>query len=489
MAGKNVVVIGAGLGGLTAAVKLREAGHNVTVLEQNDQVGGTWAQNTYPGCACDVPVSLYQLSFAQSHSWTRLYPQQAEIQSYAEELADRFQLRSHIKLSDGVKSAVWDEENTNWTVTTKSGEVYKCDAVIGALGQLNRPFWPSIDGKQEFDGAVMHSAEWDHNADLTGKRVGVIGSAASAVQLIPEVAKVASHVSVFQRSANWMVPRNDRAIPPEEMALLATEPDVALEFAATNRRLIYENAEYFFWQAFSWTPEGRASFTRQAMDHLEAQVSDPELRKKLTPDYPIGCRRILICDDFYPCLQKDHVDLVTDPISRITHTGIETKDGTHREFDVLVFATGFETTGWHWSVDIVGAGGQSIEQIWTEGPEAYLGVTVHGFPNFFVLYGPNTNLGHNSITFMLERQVEYAVKALEELERAGAKAMAPRREAQDAFNAQLQADLIKTSWADPTCNSWYKTDDGRITQNWSGHTRAYADAVAEVKLEDYELTS
>ena len=488
MTGKNVVVIGAGLGGITAAVKLREAGHSVTVLEKNDLVGGTWAQNTYPGCACDVPVALYQLSFALSHSWTRLYPQQAEIQAYAEELVDRFQLAPHIKLSDAVDSAVWDEAAAKWTVTSEAGHVYEADAVIGALGQLNRPFWPDIEGKQDFSGAMMHSAGWDHEVDLAGKRVGVIGSAASAVQLIPEVAKIAAHVSVFQRSPNWIVPRNDRAIPPEEMALMATVPDVALEFAATNRRLIYENAEHFFWQAFSWTPEGRAHFTRQAMDHLDAQISDPELREKLIPDYPIGCRRALICDDYYPCLEEDHVDLVTDHIARITPSGIETKDGAHREFDVLIFATGFETTGWHWSVDVVGSGGQSIEQAWSNGPEAYLGVTVHGFPNFFVLYGPNTNLGHNSITFMLERQVEYAVKALEALDGAGAKAMAPSRAAQEAFNAQLQADLKKTTWADPACNSWYKTEDGRITQNWSNHTRAYAEATADVKLEDYELT-
>ncbi len=488
MAGKDVVVIGAGLGGLTAAIKLREVGHSVTVIEQNARVGGTWAQNTYPGCACDVPVSLYQLSFAQSHSWTRLYPQQPEIQAYAEELVDRFQLSQHIKLSDGAETAIWNEERAKWTVTTQDGYEHECDAVIGALGQLNRPFWPNIDGKDDFAGAMMHSAEWDHKVDLKGKRVGVIGSAASAVQLIPEVAEIADHVSVFQRSANWIIPRNDRAIPPEEMALLATEPDIAFEFAATNRRLIYENAEYFFWQAFSWTEEGRASFTRQAMDHLDAQIADPELRAKLVPDYPIGCRRVLICDDYYPCLEKPHVDLVTDRISRINSAGIETVDGAQRDFDVLVFATGFETTGWHWSVDVVGQGGNSIEQVWAEGPEAYLGVTVHGFPNLFVLYGPNTNLGHNSITFMLERQVEYAVKALEALERSGAKAMSPSRAAQTLFNEKLQADLKGTSWADPSCNSWYKTEDGRITQNWSGHTRAYADAVSKVVLEDYELT-
>lgn len=488
MGGKNVVVIGAGLGGLTAAIKLREAGHQVTILEQSDRVGGTWAQNTYPGCACDVPVALYQLSFAQSHNWTRLFPQQPEIQAYAEEIVDRFQLQPCLNLSEGAREARWDAAAHEWNVKTNNGREIKADAVIGALGQLNRPFWPEIEGRDTFTGAVMHSAAWDHSVDISGKRVGVIGSAASAVQLIPEVAKSAAHVSVFQRSPNWMIPRNDRAIPPEEMALMATNLDVALEFAATNRRLIYENADHFFWQAFSWTPEGRAAYTRQAMDHLEAQVTDEELRRKLTPDYPIGCRRVLICDDFYPCLQQDHVDLVTDHIESITATGVRTKDGTEREFDILVFATGFETTGWHWSVDVIGQSGRSIADTWKSGPEAYLGITVNDFPNFFVLYGPNTNLGHNSITFMLERQVEYAVKALDALGASGAKAMVPRRSAQDAFNAKLQADLAGTSWADPACNSWYKTSDGRITQNWSDHTRAYAAAVSEVELADYELS-
>lgn len=489
MAGKNVVVIGAGLGGLTAAVKLMEAGHTVTILEQNDRVGGTWAQNTYPGCACDVPVALYQLSFAQSHNWSRLFPQQPEIQAYAEELVERFQLKSSLHLSEGAERAVWSETDRAWKVSTVNGRELKADAVIGALGQLNRPFWPEIAGLNEFSGPMMHSAAWDHSVDFNGKRVGVIGSAASAVQLIPELAKTASHLSVFQRSANWMIPRNDRAIPPEEMALMATNLDVALEFASTNRRLIYENAEHFFWQAFSWTPEGRAAFTRQAMDHLEAQVEDPELRAKLTPDYPIGCRRVLICDDFYPCLAEPHVDLVTDHIDRITPDGVLTQDGASRDFDILVFATGFETTGWEWSVDIVGQSGRSISDTWSDAPEAYLGITVADFPNLFVLYGPNTNLGHNSITFMLERQAEYVVSAMTALEGAGAKAMAPRVSAQKAFNEKLQADLASTSWADPACNSWYKTGDGRITQNWSGHTRAYADAVAEVKLDDYELIS
>ncbi|MAN45327.1 MAG: NAD(P)/FAD-dependent oxidoreductase [Alphaproteobacteria bacterium] len=484
---KHIVIIGAGLGGLTAAIKLQEAGYSYTILEQGDRVGGTWAQNTYPGCACDVPVALYQLSFAQSMNWSRIYPQQPEIQAYAEEITDRFQLRPHLHLNEGAEKAVWNEDTRKWTVTSTTGDTYEADAVIGALGQLNRPFWPDIPGKDSFNGAIMHSAEWDHSVDLKGKRIAIIGSAASAIQIIPEVAKVCANVGVFQRSPNWVVPRNDRFISPEEKAMMMTQPEKAIEFAEINRRLIYENSDYFFWQAFEWTPEGRAAFTRQATDHLHNQVEDEDLRKKLTPDYPVGCRRILISDDYFTTLTKPHVDLITDGIDAIVPEGIRTKDGAVHEYDVIAFATGFETTGWRWSVDVIGRDGVSITDKWQDGPEAYLGITVADYPNLFILYGPNTNLGHNSITFMLERQVEYTIQALQKLDETGAAAMSPRQEIQDAFNKGLQKQLGKTVWADPACNSWYKTGSGKITQNWASHTRAYADIVAEVKLEDYDL--
>lgn len=487
MPDKHIVIIGAGLGGLTAAIKLQEAGYDFTILEQADRVGGTWAQNTYPGCACDVPVAAYQLSFAQSMNWTRVYPQQPEIQAYAEEITDRFQLRPNLRLNEAAEKAVWDEGTKKWTVTTAKGDTLEADAVIGALGQLNRPFWPDIPGKDSFNGPVMHSAEWDHSVELEGKRIGIVGSAASAVQIIPEVAKTCAQVGVFQRSPNWVIPRNDRFIAPEEMALMFTIPDKAMEFAEMNRKLIYENADYFFWQAFEWTPEGRAHFTRLATDHLQEQVPDEEMRKKLTPDYPVGCRRILISDDYLTTLMEPNVDLVTDHIAEIVPEGIKTVDGQVHEYDVIAFATGFETTGWRWSVDVVGRNGVTIADQWDDGPEAYLGITVNGFPNLFVLYGPNTNLGHNSITFMLERQVEYTILALQALEEKGAAALVPTEAAQEAFNKDLQEKLSKTVWADPACNSWYKTGSGKITQNWGGHTRAYADAVAEVKLEDYEL--
>ncbi len=488
MANKRVAIIGAGLGGLCAAIKLREAGYgDILLLDRNPRVGGVWHENTYPGCACDVPVSLYQFSFAHSIQWTQTFPGSHEVQAYAEELVDTFQLGPYLRLGMEVVRAEWLEDSRVWHLTTGDGTVLECDAVIGALGQLNRPKWPEIEGIDRFAGASMHSARWDHSVSMAGKRVGVIGTAASAVQLIPEVAKEAAQLTVYQRTPNWIVPRRNENISREEVALFLTESEAIMELGAMNRHLIWANADHFFWQAFSWTPEGRAAYTRIAQDHLAAQVTDPALREKLTPDYPVGCKRILFCDDFYPTLLMDTVDLVTDPIARIRPEGVETADGTVHAHDVLVYATGFDTTDWHWSVDVRGRRGQSLNEQWARSPEAYLGITVTDYPNFFVLYGPNTNLGHNSITFMLERQVEYVVKLLEKMDSVAARALMPTAAAQSRFNAELQKELAKTVWADPQCASWYKNEEGRITQNWSSHTRAYAAATKDVDLDDYEI--
>ncbi len=485
MSGKpSVAVIGAGLGGLCAAIRLKEAGFSdIVILEKAGKVGGTWRDNSYPGCACDTPVAMYQFSFAPSLGWSHIYPRAAEVQRYAEFLADNFNLRPHLKFGTETTEARWDETKSVWRLKTGAGETIEVDAIVPALGQLNRPTIPEIEGRARFAGPSFHSARWDHSVDLAGKRVGVIGSAASAVQLIPEIAKVAGEVTVFQRTPNWVIPRLDRPITEEEKALMMTEPQIA----QLGREQIYASADYLFWQVFSWTKEGRAAYTRVALNHLEEQVPDPELRKKLTPDYPIGCKRILITDDFYPALMRPNVSLVTDRIARLTEKGTETVDGTERDFDVIVYATGFETTGWHWSMDVVGRDGRRLDDVWSEAPEAYLGIATAGFPNMFMLYGPNTNLGHNTITFMIERQVEYAVKALGEMHRAGARSIEVTKAAQDRFNRDLQAALAKTTWADPGCRSWYKTADGRITQNWSSHTRDYAKATANVALADYTL--
>lgn len=477
----RAVIIGAGLGGICAGVHLRRAGiDDFTIIERENEPGGTWRDNTYPGCACDVPVLLYQFSFAPSLQWRHVFPRAPEMKRYVNDVIDNFGLRSHLRGGDGAASARWDDQRCRWTVRTQQGAEFDTEAVIVALGQLNRPMLPEIEGRDSFAGPAFHSARWDHSVPLEGKRVGVIGCAASAVQLIPEVAKVAGHLTVFQRTPNWLLPRMDREISQEEMALLVTAPHVA-ELA---REQIYQSADYLFWQAFSWTPEGRAAFTKQSTMHLEAQVPDPELRRKLTPNYPVGCKRVLYADDYYPALLRPNVALETGAIERITADGVQIRSGAHHALDVLVFATGFETTGWHWPFEVTGRAGK-LADAWKDGPEAYLGITTAGFPNFFMLYGPNTNLGHNSITFMLERQSEYIVQALGEMRQRTLSAMEPSREAQDRFNREVQQALAARTWADPSCNSWYKNAAGRNTQNWHSHTRDYAAATKTVNFDDY----
>ena len=483
-----IAIVGAGLGGLAAAIKLKEAGYeNFVILEKADRVGGTWAQNTYPGCSCDVPVALYQYSFAPAIHWTNTYPHSSEVQAYAEQLVDGFGLAPHLKLNTESISAVWDQTSAQWTLMTRDGTIFNFGAIISALGQLNRPMTPSFMGQDDFNGTRMHSAAWDHNIDLSGKRVGVIGSAASAVQLIPEVAKVARHLTVFQRTPNFIGPRNDRAIKASEVALLMSDPSAAIDIGDRSRQLTFNTADSFFWKAFSWTPEGRTAYTEVARDHLEKQISDPVLRAKLTPDYPVGCKRFLFADNFYPALCLTHVDLETSPIASFDADGITTMNGTHFALDAIIYATGFETTGWNWSLDIQGIGGMALSDAWRDGPRAYLGITTTGFPNFFMLYGPHTNLGHNSITYMIEQQVSYIVQALDGLLEKSAKVMDVMPDAQQRFFDSLQSQLSKTVWADPYCNSWYKNDKGQITQNWGDSCAAYAQAVQDVVWGDYKV--
>jgi cation diffusion facilitator CzcD-associated flavoprotein CzcO len=483
-----IIIVGAGLGGLAAAIKLKEAGFEaISIFEKATKVGGTWAQNTYPGCSCDVPVALYQYSFAPAIHWTNTFPSSGEMQTYCEQLVAQFDLASHLHLGQEVTNAIWTDESQQWQVTLQSGKTHKAGALISALGQLNRPYIPTFANQEAFAGSTMHSAEWDHSVDLHGKRVGVIGAAASAVQLIPEVAKVAGHLTIFQRTPNYIAPRNDRVIERSEVALLMSTPEAAIDLGARTRELAFDSADTFFWQAFSWTPEGRAAYTDIARAHLERHIADPDLKAKLTPDYPAGCKRILFTDTFYPALCLSHVSLETASIKSFDQTGFTTANGEHHALDVIVYATGFETTGWHWSMNVVGQQGVTLAQTWANGPKAYFGLTTAGFPNLFMLYGPHTNLGHNSITYMMEQQISYITQALDGMCAQNKMSMVVTPAAQDRFYTDLQVQLAKTVWADPACNSWYKNDQGEITQNWGGSCRDYAAAVAQVTWNDYEV--
>ncbi|MBT0586261.1 flavin-containing monooxygenase [Alteromonas oceanisediminis] len=481
---KKAIILGAGLGGLAAAIQLKKAGISVHIVERNPSVGGTWYQNTYPGCACDVQVALYQFSFAQSLNWTRLYPQASELLAYAKELVDTFQLHDNLTLNTEAKHAKWCSQSHQWQVECDNGLTLQADYLICALGQLNRPAFPDIPGRADFTGQHVHSAAWDHSVDFTDKRVGLIGTGASAVQVAPELAKVAKHLTVFQRSANWIRGRGDRAISENERRLKATNPEQANKLAAHYRTMLYEESDYYLWQAFEFTELGRTTFTEDALAHLHAQVPDPALRAKLTPDYPIGCKRILCSDDYYPTLMRENVSLEDKAIDRITPRGIKTD--TEHALDIIVYATGFETTGWKWSVDVIGLNG-SLHAQWLNKAQAYNGTMVSGFPNMFVLYGPNTNVGHSSITFMLEQQINFMLRVIDSFSGDHENAVMPTESAQSAFNQSLQAKLSKTVWADNACSSWYKTADGTITQNWASHTRDFASLLSTVERDDFQV--
>ncbi|WP_449066353.1 flavin-containing monooxygenase [Planomonospora algeriensis] len=460
----TVAIIGAGFGGLCMAIRLEQAGvRSYTVFEKGGDVGGTWRDNTYPGAGCDIPSHLYSFSFEKYSSWTRRYPGQPEILAYLESCADKYGLRPRIRLGTEVTSIAFDESLGRWRVRTADGEQL-FDVVLSAVGQLNRPRLPDIPGMSSFAGPSFHSARWDHSADLTGRRVAVIGSGSSAAQLIPPVAEAARHLDVFQRTPNWVIPKPDAVFGPAARAAFRYVPFLQRAY----REWVYRYAEATLHSALAggWST---GLLRKRALEHLHARIPDPELRAKLTPAYPVGCRRVVIDSAFYPALARPDVDVVTDPIVRVTPSGVETVAG-HRETDVIVYATGFQTTDFLAPIEVVGRQGRRLHEEWKDGAEAYLGIAVPHFPNLFLLYGPNTNLGHNSIVFMLECQVRYIMGCLPYL--AGAGPMEVRPEAMDAWRRRLERALDDMVWQ-AGCTSWYKNAAGRVVNNWPGPTTLY----------------
>ncbi|HEU4973771.1 MAG TPA: NAD(P)/FAD-dependent oxidoreductase [Baekduia sp.] len=476
-----VVIIGAGFGGICAAVRLRERGIPFVVLERGDAVGGVWRENTYPGAACDVPSHLYSLSFAPKADWSRKYAGQREIRGYLESVARDFGVLEHVRLSTEVAGATFDAPAGCWTVRTTAGDQLRARAIIAATGQLSRPAIPRLPGAERFAGPAFHSAAWDHGVDLRGRRVAVVGTGASAIQLVPAIAGLAERVTVFQRSAPYVIPKADRAYGALERRLLRRFPALlrasrALTYAQFEQRgIVFVTAPWLGWVV-------KRSWRR----HMERHITDPELRRRLTPDYAVGCKRILLSNDWYPAVARDDVDVITEPIATVEPDAIVTADGTRHPADVLVHGTGFHATELLAPMDIRGAGGQALADVWHAGAEAYLGVTVAGFPNLFVLYGPNTNLGHNSIIYMIESQVAYVLEALRHLELSGQRWVDVRPERQAAFVSEVEQRSHRTVW-ERGCTSWYTTADGRNTNNWPGYTFSYRRRTSRFDATDYAI--
>ncbi len=476
-------IIGAGHSGLCMGMKLREAKiDDFVILEKGPTLGGTWRDNTYPGASCDAPSFLYSFSFAQKTDWSRRFAWQSELLAYSAECAVKYGLLAHCRFDCEVERLAFDDAANTWRIECRDGTRIEADYVVAGVGQLNRPSIPEFKGRGSFAGPQFHSAQWDHSIDLTGKRVAVIGSAASAVQFVPQIAPQVAKLTVFQRSANWLLPRKDRLYWPRTQRLLTRFPGLAKA---------YHDFQWFFFGEMQLTPLMKQVRWVQAiarwksLRHLHRQVKDPALRARLTPDYPIGAKRVLFNDDYYPALTRRNVELVTDGVEEILPQGIRTRAGSTIPADVIVYATGFKSTEFLAPMRVTGAAGRDLQAEWSGGARAYLGVTVSGFPNFFILYGPNTNLGHNSILVMIEAQVGYVIDLVRKLQARGLKRADVRRTVMDEYNRGLQQDLAKSVWATIGA-SWYKLADGTITNNWPHSTIRYQKLLREARLEDYE---
>jgi cation diffusion facilitator CzcD-associated flavoprotein CzcO len=479
----DAIVVGSGFAGLGMAIQLRRHGmHDFVVLERAGTVGGTWRDNHYPGCACDVPTPLYSFSFAPNPDWSHLYARHEELRAYLEACTDRFGVRDHLRFGMDVTGAAWDEDRRRWIVEVAGEPAMTGRVLIGGFGGLSRPAYPAIAGLEDFAGHLFHSAQWEHGVDLRGKRVGVIGTGASAIQLVPRVAKVADRVEVFQRTPAWIIPKLDVAIGARAKALFRRVPATqralrALIFAIT------ESVGY----PITRKPSLLKGLEARARQHLARQVPDPALRAKLTPASRIGCKRILLSNDYYPALTQDHVDLVTAPIERVTATGVVTADGVEHELDALVCGTGFRVEEVYMALDIRGRGGRHLRDVWAGGIEAHRGTSVAGFPNLALLSGPNTGTGSTSQVYMIESQVHYVLEMLRAMRRGAAAQVEVRQDAQDAYNAWLQARMQDTVWLRGGCDSWYLDANGVNRTLYPGLSSAFRRSLRDFRVDEHVL--
>jgi len=476
----RVAIIGAGFGGLGMAIRLKRAGiTDFVILERAAGIGGTWRDNSYPGLSCDIPSHLYSFSFWPGR-WSKPYPERDEILAYLQGAVTQFGLGPHLRLGHGVVAAAFDEGRAAWDLTLDDGSIVAATAVVCAVGQLGRPGIPDIPGRELFSGPSWHSARWNHEVALTGRRVAVVGTGASAVQFVPEIAAVAAHVDVYQRSAPYILPKSNQPYRGVRKAVFGSLP--AARKADRLRVFLYGE---LLTSGLVLSPRllagPRALWQRQ----FRAQVTDPELRAKCVPDYVLGCKRVAFSSDWYPALARPEVSLVTDPIQRIAPHGVVTADGMTRAADVIIYGTGFKAGEFLVPMTVSGLGGRLLQDCWRDGARAYLGITVSGFPNFFLLYGPNTNLGGNSIIYMLEGQIRYVMGALRSLDAEDLAWLDVRAAAQDAFVAWAQSASKRTVW-ESGCHNWYTTASGRNINNWPGHTFMYRYRVRRFDRPAYE---
>ncbi len=475
---QRVVIVGAGFGGIAAAIELRRHGiDDITILDKAPELGGTWFHNTYPGAACDVPSYLYSYSFAQRKDWSRLCSPQEEILEYVKGVARDHGIDRLVVGSCEVTSCVWDR---GWTVSAASGQTYDADVLILATGQLHQPAYPRVEGLDDFKGHSFHSARWDHDYDLRGKRVAVIGTGASAVQFVPAIADQASRLTVFQRSGNWFMPRRNRPYPRPVKALMRSVPGV---------RAAWRSFWFYYTETLTQAirhPEvlGRILSMRSWL-FMRRQLRDPEVRRKAWPHYTFGCKRVLFSSDFLPALQRPGVELVAAPITRVTESGVEADGGVH-QVDCVIYGTGFRTNDFMFPMVIRGQDGRELADDWARGAHAHLGMSVPGYPSMFIMYGPNTNTSGGSIIWYLEKQASYIRQALIAARARGADALQVRREVEEESDRRVQSRFEGTAWT--RCDSWYRDESGRIIANWPDSMRAYSAQVTEFDPAEFEFT-
>jgi cation diffusion facilitator CzcD-associated flavoprotein CzcO len=477
-----VVIVGTGFSGTGMAIALKQAGlQDFVILEKAGRVGGTWRENTYPGCACDIRSHLYSYSFEPKTDWSREFATQPEILSYIEHCVDKFGIGPHIRFGAEVTGAEYDDRAAAWRVSTADGGVLRGRALIAGLGPLHRPSVPELPGLERFEGRAFHSARWDHDYDLAGRRVAVIGTGASAVQFVPQIAGRTGHLTVFQRTAPWIVPRPDRAFSEAEKRWFQRVPGA---------RSAYRNMIYWLQESFVLGfehPNLIKAAERLGRWHLERQVRDPGLRRKLTPGYTLGCKRTLVSSDYYPVFNRPDVDLETSGIAEVRERSIVTGDGREIEVDAIIFGTGFHVTDALSNLDIVGRDGLKLSDAWREGMTAHLGTSVAGFPNLFLLVGPNTGLGHNSMIFMIEAQIRYIMSCLRLVARSGARSIVVRPRAQRRFNDWVQAKSSGSVWLKGGCASWYLDAEGVNRALWPASTVNFWLRTRRVRRADFHL--